>query len=461
MMRPLAFGPALLLAACSAGTAYVPPPAPLPPAWSAANALQRPARSEWWRSFGDPALDALQARALAANPDIDAALARIDQARASAGFATAALLPAAELDGSIARARQSTTAGLGQLTRYVPDFSRNQSEARLAAGLNWDLDFAGGQRRQREAARADLTGAEAGAAAARLAVAAELADSYFGYRGAEAQLATMLERRGALADRREIMAARVRRGEAARSALDPLDAALAGIDALLPLERAALTVARNRMAVLAGLPAGSPLPELDRASPVPGAPDPAAGVPGDILRYRPDVLAAEAGLHAAHVRIGAALTEYWPKLSLGGAIGTDTSDLGRFGSGAAGFAQGVAGLRWRLFDFGRVDAEVAAARGREREALANYRATVLRAGEQVESAFAQLAAARIELDQRRAAQIALLRAEHAANAALAAGEISRDDLRAAQLARLDADDAVTAARTQLARATLACHRALG
>lgn len=460
--KSLALGPVLLLAACATAGPYVAPSAPLPPSWSAANALTRPVPGDWWTRFNDPALDALQARARAGNPDLEAALARIDQARAAAGFATANLLPGAELDGTVARARQSTAAGLGQLTRYVPSFSRTQDQYKLSAGVNWDLDFAGGLRRQREAARADLVGATAGLAAARLAVSAELADAYFGYRGAAAQLETMTARRAALADRRGIMAARLRAGEAPRSALDTIDAALAGIDALLPLERAALVVARNRIAVLTGQPAGDPLPELDAPAAAPAAPaDPAAGVPGDILRYRPDVVAAEARLRAAHARIGAALAEYWPKLSLGGAIGFDTNDFARFGGNAANFAQGAIGLRWRLFDFGRVDAEVAAARGGEREALAAYRGVVLRAGEDVENAFARLLAERAELEQRLAAQAALVRAEGSARAAFADGEISRDRLREAELARLDGDDAVNAARTALARAMLGCHRALG
>jgi NodT family efflux transporter outer membrane factor (OMF) lipoprotein len=467
--RPIhwaALAPLALLGACTAGTAYRPPEAPLPPAWSAANALTRPDGAEWWRGFGDPALDRLETRAMAGSPDLDAALARLDQARAAAGYAAAERLPAAALEGSLARARQSTTAGLGQLTRYIPTFDRTQDEARAGVSASWDLDFAGGLRREAEAARADAGAVGAGVAAARLALAAELADTYFGYRGAETQLATMEARRAALADRRAIMAARLRAGEAPRSALDPLDAALAEIDGAIQLHRAALAVAGNRINSLLGAPTGSPLPELEAPelearAPIPAGADPAAGVPGDVLRRRPDVVAAEARLRAAHARIGAALAEYWPKFSLQGALGFDSNDLGRFGSGASNFAQGLFGLRWRLFDFGRVDAAVKAARGTEREALANYRAAVLRAGEDVESAFSTLAAHRANLAARIDGQAAQSRSLAAARAAFAAGEISRDRLRESELALLDAEDAVTAARVDLARAVLACHRALG
>ncbi|MEI9849649.1 MAG: efflux transporter outer membrane subunit [Sphingomonas sp.] len=461
MRRTAAIAALTLLAGCTSGTDYRRPEPEMPAAWTQANALPRPAASGWWTAYGDPVLTRLVEAALAGNPDIDQALARVEQAEAAAGLARAALLPTAELEGVLARVRQSTTEGLGQLTRYVPDLPRVQDRGRLAAGASWDLDFAGGLRRGREAARADLAAAAAGADAARLIVAAELTDAYLGYRGSQEQLALLERRRAILADRRGIMAARVRVGEAASQALDGLDAGLAAIDAVLPLQRAALTIARLRITVLTGRPAGTPLPELDAAAPVPLAGDPAAGLPADMLRRRPDLLAAEAQLHAAHARIGTALAEYWPKVSLSGLLGFDSNALGRFGSDASSVVQGAAGLRWRLFDFGRIDAEVAAARGGEKEMLAAYRGAVLRAGEQVESGFTDLAGARAGLDRRQAQRDALAQAYGRARASFRSGEISRDTLRGAELAMLDGEDALAAARVALARALLACHRALG
>ena len=119
------------------------------------------------------------------------------------------------------------------------------------------------------------------------------------------------------------------------------------------------------------------------------------------------------------------------------------------------------GLRWRLFDFARVNAEIAAARGHDREALAKWRGAVLKAGEQVESGFVALAARREAL----AAQETRLAAANAAYAHAAAaqrlGEISDDALRAAALSQLQAEDDHLAARADLARAIAACHRALG
>ena len=220
-------------------------------------------------------------------------------------------------------------------------------------------------------------------------------------------------------------------------------------------------MARERLAVLTGQPAGTVPALLPASAPIPLAPDPAADTPAALLRARPDLVVAEADLAGAHARIGTALAEYWPHITLSGLIGFDSSDFGAFASPASRLVQGAAGLRWRLFDFARVNAEVAAARGREREALASYRDAVLQAGGQVEIGFTQLGAARTALEQQQAGAAAAQRAYASAAAAARAGEISRDALRAAELSRLEAEDALLTARLAVAQAVLACQRALG
>jgi NodT family efflux transporter outer membrane factor (OMF) lipoprotein len=450
----------LALAAC---TGDQPRPAPLPiaPAWSAANATPRAASAEWWRAWSDPALDALVAQALAANPRIDAAEARIAQARALARRASADLLPVAQGNAQVARVEQSTVAGLGTLTRYLPTYSRTQNDASMNIAGQWELDFARGLSHRRLAARADAGAALAGARAVRLAVAAETVDAYLAYRAAQAQLATAEQRTAALADQQAIARARVAHGEGAGQQAEAAVARAATARAGLAQRQAAVDVAHERLAVLTGQPASTALAPLATSAPIPRAPDPAADTPAALLRVRPDLALAEADLAGAHARIGAALAEYWPHITLSGLIGFDSSDFGAFASPASRLVQGAAGLRWRLFDFARVNAEVAAARGREREALAAYRDAVLQAGAQVEIGFTQLGAARTALEQQQASAAAAERAYASAAAAARAGEISRDALRGAELSRLEAEDALVAARLGVAQAVLTCQRALG
>ena len=121
-------------------------------------------------------------------------------------------------------------------------------------------------------------------------------------------------------------------------------------------------------------------------------------------------------------------------------------------SGSATVLQGAAGLRGRLFAFGRVDAEVAIARGRQREALAAWRGAVLAAGAQVEGGFVELAARRQAYAAAGQQAGDLARAYVRAKVAFQAGEISRDDLRMAELAMQDGEDAAVTARLALARA---------
>ncbi|WP_295531332.1 TolC family protein [Novosphingobium sp. Chol11] len=454
-------GLSVLLAGCAGSLPDVALKPPLLPSYRAANTAARPTDRAWWKNFGDPVLAGLVERALAGSPDVAAAAARIDQARAAAKAAGAARFPSGAVNGSAARAEQSIDSGIGRLTRFVPTLDRTQDQALLSASLGWDLDLAGGLRRSQQAALADAAAARAGLETARLAVAAEVTDNYLSYRAAQAQLAVAEARQKRLADRLHFADVRLRLQEASLRDRDGSAAALAAASSAAPLWRAQADAARFALAVLTGEPAGTALPELDGAGPIPLAGDPAAGVPADLLRARPDLVVAEAQVLAAHARVGAALGEYWPHVTLTGLIGFDTNTLSTFGAPTSRVTQGAVGLRWRLFDFARVDAEVRAARGREREVLENYRAAVLKAGAQVESGFALLAARRAALESEEARLAATSDSFGRAKAARRLGEISEDQLRGAELERIEAQASAFAARLALAQALLACHKALG
>lgn len=454
----------LLLTACASAGPYHAPDLPLAPAWNAANAQTRSGTTEWWHDFADPQLDRLVAKGLADNTDIAGALARLDQARAVAREARAALLPSGQTQNTLARQRQSIDSGLGRLVPYVPGLSRVQNEGDLGVSANWDIDFAGGLAKQGHAAQADAVAAYAGLAATRLAIAAEIADAYLAWRSARADHALLLQQRVLIARAAQIAVARVARGDGARRDGDEAAATLAAIDAALPDSQVAIGTARNRIAILTGRPAGTNLPELDAVpaeAPLPVAREPAAGAPADLLRQRPDLVLAEAHLRASHARIGAALSEYWPKVSLSGMFGFSSNDLSLLGGNSANVITGAIGLRWRLFDFGRVDAEVAAARGAEREALAAYRGSVLTAGGDVENAFLALGAAQRTLVARRSADAIEASLFDQVRASQRAGQSSEAELVAAQTRRIDSQRALLAAQNGLSSALVRCHRALG
>ena len=439
-----------LLAACTVGPNYQAPRVPIAPQWRAKSAaVQSP--KQWWQAFNDTTLNQLEDQAAQDNLTIEHALARVDQARAALGDADAAQRPQVQSGASLARSQQTLNSGTGQLSRYVPSLGRTITDGQINISASWDLDFAGGIRRQRETARANVLGAEEGVAAARLSVAAELADSYWALRGAQAQNTKLTELVHLLSAQETIMAVRVHAEAASQQALEESRVRVMVASAALAPIKAHIEAERNRIAALIGQSPSQPFPQLETIGEIGTAPDPALGIPADILRHRPDVMMAEQALIASNAQIGAALAEYYPKVSLSALLGLDSTHLSTLLTGDSVLGQGALGVRWRLFDFGRVDAQVRSARGKERETLAAYRATILRACEEVETSFVQLGAQHERLQH----QTDVLRARHilvmTAQRAFAVGGISRDQLIDAQRGVAQAEADVASARQDEAR----------
>jgi outer membrane protein TolC len=181
-----------------------------------------------------------------------------------------------------------------------------------------------------------------------------------------------------------------------------------------------------------------------------------------MIRRRPDLIVAERRLAAANARIGVAISEYYPRFSLGTLLGSATTiSSDNLFSGAANQAQGVLGLRWRLFDFGRVEAQIAAARGQEAEALAAYRLAVLRATEEVENAFSALVKHEAQYGILMRGESSLARARDNSLAAYEGGVVSLIEVLNADSNLLQVRDAKAQAQTQAARTAIASFRALG
>lgn len=417
----------------------------------------------WWAGFADPQLTRLVTLALEQNLDLAQAAARVSQARAGLGAANAALLPSGSVSGQTGRAYQSVETPLGQVLNQVPDFDRygNAHEANL--GASWELDIFGGLRRGREAALADYQASAAGAAATRLAVAAQTADIYITIRGLQTRIAVARQQ---VQTQEELMATvnlLYGQGLAAELQIYQVEGALAQVQASVPVLEAGLDAAMNALDVMLGSSPGTHRSELAKADAIPVAPQIAAAEsPGELLRRRPDLIAAEHRLAAANARIGVAIAEYYPKLSLSGLIGSATSVSGGnlFSSGASQ-AAGVLGLRWRLFDFGRIDAQIDLAKGQEAESLAAYRLAALRATEDVENAFSALVKREEQVGLLEQGVDSLARARQASFASYQQGVVSLIEVLQADEYLLRASDAKAQAQTESARAAVAAFKALG
>ena len=218
----------------------------------------------------------------------------------------------------------------------------------------------------------------------------------------------------------------------------------------------------NALDVLLGQQPGTCRAQLAAAKPIPVVPKIGqVGSPSELLVRRPDLIVAERRLAASSARIGVAVSEYFPKISLGGLVGSATTTAGSLFSGGAFQAQGVAGLRWRLFDFARIDAEIKAARGRNAEALAAYRLAVLRASEDVEDALSGLSKREEEQSALAGGERSLTRAREASFAAYKGGVVSLIEVLDADSRLLGTRDARAQAQTEAVRAAISTYRALG
>jgi len=468
-LRPAALTGLAMLSACAVGPHYTPPTPPQAHAFVNAQLLPartvedpNPALDSWWVAFNDAELTSLIHRALTQNLDLAQADARLTQARAQAKAAGAALAPAGQLNGQAEYESQSLESPSARTEEAFPGFRRYQKLYDVGIGASWEPDLFGGLRRAAQAARAQYEASEAAHAAARIAVVAETADQYLQVRALQAQLATTLEA-ATIQDRLTALTRlQYEHGIVARSQFDQSEAAREAAKAPILALRSGLEAATVALEVLTGATPGSLHAELAQPSGIPRAPRlEAIGGPASLLRRRPDLIAAERTLAASNARIGAAIADYYPKVTLSGVLGYEASDIGQLAGPATFQPQGIVGVRWRLFDFGRVDAEVAAARGARAEALAAYRLSVLKATGDVETALAALAHNQDQALALTASETALCRARDAVQASRDAGRASMAEVLEANARVLEQRDQRIVAEVSASRAAVSVFRALG
>ncbi|SDT16305.1 efflux transporter, outer membrane factor (OMF) lipoprotein, NodT family [Pseudomonas sp. Z003-0.4C(8344-21)] len=454
-----------LVAGCTVGPDYQRPAAPLLEHYQRQPAMAGSAASlvTWWESFNDPLLDALITQALAQNLDLAQAAARVTQARAGLGSANAALLPSASVNGQAARAYQSVETPLGQVLNSSPGYDRYGSSYEVNLEAGWELDVFGGLRREREAALAEYQASAAGLSATRLAIAAQTADTYVTLRGLQARLDIAEQQVKTQRDLLEKVQLLYSKGLAASYQVRQIEGELAQVEASVPVLQTGMDAAMNAMDVLLGTPPGTHRVQLAQAESIPATPpSQALATPADLLRSRPDLIVAERRLAASNARIGAAMAEYYPKFSLGALLGSATAVSGGnlFSSGASQSAA-LLGLRWRLFDFARIDAQIDQAKGQQAEALAAYRQSVLRATEDVENALSAQVNRQAQASTLGAGEAALTEARQSSFSAYEKGAASLIDVLRADQTLLQTADARAQAQTESTRAAVALFKSLG
>lgn len=457
------------LSACMAGPNYTRPDLNTSADYAQQSQLSErtpaapaPALDTWWTGFDDPELTRIIQRALVQNLDLAAAMARVDQARAAAREAGAQLKPQGSLDGQVVQQRQSVKGPIGEIASTFPGYTRTQTLEDVGVGASWELDLAGGLHRGAEAADAEAQAAEAGQDGVRVSVAAEAADAYFQVRGAQERIRLAQQQVDTEAQLLELVRVRLAGGLATAREVAQAQALVLQAQVTLPPLRITLVQQLNRLDVLMGAAPGTYAAELQESAQSFSVPTIGTeGGPAMLLRRRPDVIAAERRLAASNARIGVAVAEYYPKVSLGGLLGFESLSSGSLFSAAAFQPQAVLGLHWRLFDFGRVDAEVAQAKGANAEALAQYRQSMLRATEDVENAIVELAQLEVQHRDLLKEVTAHEQARSAAQDAYKGGAISLIEVLDEDRQLLTARDELARVHADDARAAVSTFRALG
>nr|WP_250808300.1 efflux transporter outer membrane subunit [Neorhizobium tomejilense] len=443
---------AATLAGCTTAQDYSKPGISVPPSWSFADKKDRPKPpelGEWWKSFNDPTLDSLIAKAIDGNLDVATAKSRIEEARASLRQTGAGEFPFSDASSSARRSKSSGgTVGIYQ------------------AGLDasWEIDLFGANKRATEAARFGLNAAEEDLRATKLTLVGDIASNYVAARGYQAQ--QTLANKSAALQRETLQITKNKESLGAGTALDVANAEgqTLSTEANIPQLVAAYSETVNRLSVLTGEAPGALNKTMEKGRgrvPTARITKVKSGVPADVLSARPDIRTAEYKLFQSKARKGAAEAARYPSVSLTGNISTSAADFGDLAkSSTIAWAFGPS-INVPIFNAGKVKAAAEVAKAQEDQAFIAYRAAVLGALEDVENASVSLTH-----ERRRHAKLA-----SSAGSYRRAAELSRTlytegasafiDVLNAERSLYSSEDSLIQSRVALANDFIALNKALG
>jgi NodT family efflux transporter outer membrane factor (OMF) lipoprotein len=376
-----------LLAGCTVGPDYHPPKTAAPAQWvspqSGGESNGPAAEAAWWKSFHDEELNSLMVRAAQSNLNLRAAVARVREARAAARVVSADLSPTLDAAGSYARERYSANG----FPPYPPGTPLDANVYQAGFDAAWELDVFGGKRRAAEAARADVAAAEFGRRNVLITICAEVAQQYVEARAFQRRLAVADANIKAQAEILALTRDRFAKGLTSDLDVQEADALLSATQAQTPVFESGFRGAVYQMGLLLSQPPGTMLGELTNAAPIPAAPPSVpVGLPSDLLQRRPDVAQAERQLAAATARVGAAAADLYPQFSLTGDVGLQSISAGDWFTAGSRFWTAGPTVQWRIFDAGRIRANIRVQNARVDQALAAYEQSMLAAFTDVETA---------------------------------------------------------------------------
>ena len=384
----------LCLAGCKVGPDFIPPQSNVPPLFihtgdegfggpSVLNAA-KPLDADWWKLFGDPALDALIQRAAAGNLDVKLASARLREARAQRGVIAAEDYPQVNLNAKADRSRQSPNS-------FQTFSGGGGGEARnlfqVGFDANWELDFFGRISRNVEAASADIQSAEEDRRDVLVTLVSEVARNYVELRGFQQRLDIARRNIQLQQETLDIAASRLKAGLTNDLDVAQAESSLSGARSTVPPLDRSVQAALHRLGVLLGQQPTALSVELAQSAAIPAVPpEVPVGLPSELLRRRPDIRRAERGLAASTARIGVATAELYPRFSLTGSFGFAADKVPTLPDASSRFWSFGPAVKWPVLDWGRIRANINVQDARAEQALIQYERAVLTSFEDVENA---------------------------------------------------------------------------
>jgi outer membrane protein, multidrug efflux system len=446
-----------ILTGCAVGPNYQPVQTSVPDTWASPvpETGSQPGldMALWWTVFDDPILVSLVERAFASNLDLKLAESRIRQARAARGISVAGLGPVVNAGGSFQRGYSSQGGASEGVTSNL---------YQIGFDAAWELDIFGGVRRGVEAADADLLAAVEGRNGVMVTLAAETAINYINLRGFQQQI--LIAQNNLLAQKHNAELTRKKYQAGLTGALDTVnaDAQAANTAAQIPVLESSAQQAIYSLSILIAREPGALLPELSASSPIPAAPPSVpAGVPSELLRRRPDILSAEAGIHAATARIGVATADLFPKFILSGSAGYQNNDFNSWLNWENRFWSFGPSVNWQIFNTGKTLSNIELNKALQEQSFITYQQTVLTALQEVDNA---LIASTKERDHYQALSTAVAANRKAVSLATELythGQTDFLQVLLAQRAQYASEDALVQSTRTVSTNIVALYKALG
>lgn len=482
----LAAGTALVLAGCTVGPNFKPPTWASPASWfSGPKEVVAPVRSvpvaapmeaRWWNLFHDPELTRLEERVARQNLDVRTAAIRVAESQAQLGVARSALFPTLNANASYEHQKASN---FGEFAIAPNPLGSNGAFGNTTGGLHsgdlsafdlyqyglgatWELDLFGFVRRSVESATASVRASREAERAVLLSTLAQVAQDYIALRGVQTQL--RIARDNLRTAQASLQLTQERAAGGVTTDLDVANASAqvrttaAQIPTLEDQEAADI----NALSLLLGLAPNALRPQLAEMRPVPPVPPRVpVGLPSELARRRPDIMEAEARLHAATADVGVAVASFYPSITLNGSIGIQTLFPAQmFSLNSRQYAAGP-GITIPIFQGGQLISTLHLRQAQQKEAALNYQKTVLQAWHDVDNALTAYRTEQARRDQLVQAEAQNRRALALAQSRYQQGVADFLQVLVAQTNLLSAQQQLAQSTTNVSTDLVALYEALG